>query len=211
MFMSSIKLIKGSCVDQNVDAIVNAANGYMMHGGGVARAILLKAGPKLNEACRNYDLPIKDGEVIVTPAFNIINAKLIIHAVGPDFRVTPDAFDKLTLAYYNSLIALKSNGYHSISFPLISSAIFAGNLKNAVSISTASCIDAYNRFISEYKYYDIEVLLCAYDDNEYKILNKETNSSLTIFTNTSPGLRLVATSLPKAFSLTLLINSFTTL
>ena len=69
--MSSFKIIKGSCVDQNVDAIVNAANKYMSHGGGVARAIALKSGPKeLNEACRKFDLPINDGENIVT---NIIS------------------------------------------------------------------------------------------------------------------------------------------
>ena len=74
--MSSIKLIQGSSIDQNVDAIVNAANKYMMHGGGVARAILLKAGEELNKACQKYDLPIKDGEVIVTPSFNIKNFKI---------------------------------------------------------------------------------------------------------------------------------------
>ena len=56
--MSKIELIQASCIDQEVDAIVNAANGYMMHGGGIARAILLKAGEELNKACQEYDLPI---------------------------------------------------------------------------------------------------------------------------------------------------------
>ena len=171
--MSTFNLIKGSCLEQNVDAIVNAANGYMMHGGGIARAILLKAGQELNNACRKHDLPIKDGEVIVTPAFNIKNAQIIIHAVGPDFNRTPKEFEKLFNAYYNSLIALKENNYHSISFPLISSGIFGGNLDNPVRESTKQCIKAYNKFINDYSDYDINVLLCAFSSSEYLDAQKE--------------------------------------
>jgi len=145
----------------------------MMHGGGIARAILLKAGLELNNACHEYDLPIPDGEVIVTPSFNIRNAKIIIHAVGPNFGVTPNAFDKLFLAYYNSLKILMDNNYHSISFPLISSSIFAGNLDNPVRVSTKECIRAYNKFLEDYPFYDIEVILCAYSSNEYEEALKE--------------------------------------
>ncbi len=171
--MSKIELINGSCIEQEVDAIVNAANGYMAHGGGIARAILLKAGSELNEACRKYDLPIDDGEVIVTPAFNIKNAKMIIHAVGPDFGRTPEAFDKLFNAYYNSLVALKDNGYHSISFPLISSSIFGGRLENPVRESTKQCIAAYKKFTSDFPEYDIDVKLCAYSAKEAEEASKE--------------------------------------
>ena len=166
--MSSFNIINGSCVNQNVDAIVNAANGYMSHGGGVAKAILLKAGLELNTACRKFRLPISDGECISTPAFNIKNAKVIIHAVGPDFGSTPDAFDKLKSAYYNSLIELKNYNLHSISFPLISASIFAGNLKNAVTITTKYCKEAYNDFLSNFKDYNIDVYLCCYDKKEYE-------------------------------------------
>ena len=170
--MSKIELINDSSVEQEVDAIVNAANGYMMHAGGVARAILLKAGEELNTACRKYDLPIQDGEVLVTPAFNIHNAKIIIHAVGPDFYRTPDAFDKLFDAYYNSLVALKESGYHSISFPLISSGIFGGTLENPVATSTTKCIEAYNKFRNDYPDYAVNVKLCTYSEYELKEAEK---------------------------------------
>ena len=166
--MSNFKIIKDSCVNQKVDAIVNAANGHMMHGGGVARAILMKAGPELNDACHKYKLPIRDGSVIVTPAFNITNAKIIIHAVGPDFGRTADAFGELCDAYYNSLIELKNNNYHTIAFPLISSGIFGGDLEDPVAISTKYCIKAYNKFVIDNYDYDIDVLLCAYSDDEYE-------------------------------------------
>ena len=178
--MSKFEIIKGSCVNQNVDAIVNAANGNMSHGAGVAKAILDKAGQtELNEACSKYDLPIKDGEVIVTPAFNIKNSKIIIHAVGPNFGVTPRAFKELFNAYYNSLIALKDHNYHTISFPLISSSIFGGALQNAVGESTKQCIRAYKKFIEDYSDYDIEVKLCAYNDNEYTEAMNEFNINIT--------------------------------
>ena len=173
--MSTIKLINDSCVNQKVDAIVNAANKYMQQDGGIAYAIKQKAGKELDVACSKYKLPIKDGEVIVTPSFNINNAKIIIHSVGPDFGVTPRAFLELYNAYYNSLIALKDYKYHSISFPLISASIFGGNLPNPVSESTKQCKKAYKKFIDNYPDYDIDVILCAYTSNEYNAALIEFN------------------------------------
>lgn len=181
--MSKIELINESCINQKVDAIVNAANGDMKHDGGVAWAILQKAGQELNVACHEYKLPIKDGEVIVTPAFNIKNAKVIIHAVGPNFWITPKAYKELFNAYFNSLIALKNNNYHSISFPLISSSIFAGKLKNPVGESTKQCIRAYKKFSEDYPNYEINVKLCAYGDNEYNQAKKEFEQRMS---NNSP-------------------------
>ena len=134
--MSNLKLINDSCVNQNVDAIVNAANKYLLAGGGICGAIFKKAGlATLTNACSEYARPLKDGEAVITPAFGITNAKYIIHAVGPDFNVTPKAFKELFEAYYNSLVVLKNNHLHSIAFPLISSGIFGGNLPNPVEES----------------------------------------------------------------------------
>ncbi len=174
--MSTIKLINGSCPDQEVDAIVNAANRNLWSGGGVCGAIFKKAGyTELTEACKKIKTPLKDGEVAITPAFNITNAKYIIHAVGPDFSVTPDAFLELYQAYYNSLVTLKENNLHSISFPLISSGIFGYGLDNPVEESTKQCIKAYNKFVEENKDYDINVLLCAYSEQEYLEAKKQIN------------------------------------
>lgn len=174
--MSTIKLIKGSCVDQNVDAIVNAANRNLLSGGGICGAIFKKAGYKeLSEACFKCNPPINDGEAVITPAFNINNTKYIIHAVGPNFSITPNAFKELYNAYYNSLILLKNNNLHSISFPLISAGIFGGNLDNPVKESTKQCLRAYNSFIEIYKDYDLDVMLCAYMDREYMDALEEFN------------------------------------
>lgn len=129
--MSNIKLIHGSCADQTADAVVNAANSGLWEGGGICGVIFTKCGPKeLAQECSNYQTPIKDGNAVITSACKMKNAKYIIHAVGPDFRQTPKAFLELFNTYYYSLVLLKDNNLHSISFPLISSGIFAGNLPN---------------------------------------------------------------------------------
>ncbi len=175
--MSSIVLINESSVDQEVDAIVNAANKYLLAGHGVCGAIFKKAGyEELTAACNQVNLPLKDGEAAITPAFNIENAQYIIHAVGPNFAFTPEAFQELFNAYYNSLNILRDNNLHSISFPLISSGIFGGNLPNPVGESTKQCLRAYSSFVKENPDYEIIVKLCAFTEKEMKLAEEVFNS-----------------------------------
>ena len=120
-----------------------------------------------------YKTPLNDGDAVITPAFNMKNAKAIIHAVGPNFAVTPTAFKELFNAYYNSLVVMMDNGHHSISFPLISSGIFGGSLSNPVAESTKQCCRAYKKFVRDYPNYDIDVRLCAYSAREMVEARKE--------------------------------------
>ena len=96
----------------------------------------------------------------------LMSTCFIIHAVGPDFSYTPTAFKELFDAYYNSLSVLKENGLHSISFPLISSGIFGGDLPDPAGESTKQCCRAYNKFTADYHDYEIEVKLCAFTQRE---------------------------------------------
>lgn len=170
--MSLLSVKMGSCVEQDVDVIVNAANRNLWSGGGVCGEIFRRAGyEELEEACDKINTPLNDGDAVITPAFNITNAKYIIHAVGPNFEYTPDAFYELFNAYYNSLVLMKENNLHSISFPLISSGIYGGDLENPVLESTRQCKKAYDRFIKEYPNYEVRVLLCAFTEYEYNIVN----------------------------------------
>lgn len=179
--MNSIFEIRNcSCVEQNVDVIVNAANRNLISGGGICGAIYKKAGySNLNEVCRKIKTPLKDGDAVLTPAFNIKNAKYIIHAVGPNFSYTPNAFNELFNAYYNSLLLVKDNNLHSIAFPLISAGIYGGHLENPAAVSTKQCIMAYNKFDENFPDYNIHVILCAYTKEEFdsaiKIKNNEKN------------------------------------
>lgn len=165
--MSNIILLNGSCADQIVDAVVNAANDGLWAGGGICGVIFKKAGmAALTAACKQYKTPLKDGSAVITPAFNMTNAKYIIHAVGPDFGRTPKAFKELFDAYHNSLQVLMDNDLHSISFPLISSGIFGGSLSDPVAESTKQCCRAYLKFIVDYPHYDVDVKLCAFSVKE---------------------------------------------
>lgn len=174
--MSKFELIKGSCADQTVDVVVNAANSGLWAGGGICGVIFEKAGMKaLTDACSKYKTPLKDGDAVITPAFNMKNAKAIVHAVGPNFGVTPTAFKELFNAYYNSLVVLMENGYHSISFPLISSGIFGGNLPDPAGESAKQCVRAYKKFVSDHPEYEIDVKLCAFTASEMSRAEKEVN------------------------------------
>ena len=62
---------------------------------------------------------------------------------------------------------------HSISFPLISSGIFGGNLENPVAESTKQCIRAYKKFVETYPDYEVDVKLCAFTDSEMSKAKKE--------------------------------------
>ncbi|MCR5606845.1 MAG: macro domain-containing protein [Treponema sp.] len=173
--MSNLKLIHGSCADQTADAVVNAANSRLLEGSGICGVIFSKCGSKeLTQECSKYQTPVKDGNAVITPAFNMKNAKYIIHAVGPDFRQTPKAFLELYNAYYNSLVLLKDNNLHSISFPLISAGIFGGTLPNPAEESAKQCSRAYKKFIQDFPNYDIDVQLCAFTSAEY-------NAAITVF------------------------------
>ena len=167
--MSTFVLIHASCADQEVDAVVNAANNCLRAGGGICGVIFRKAGvAQLREACSAYQIPLKDGDAVITPAFDMKNATHIIHAVGPNFFVTPTAFQELFDAYYNSLCVLMENGLRSISFPLISSGIFGLGLPNPPAESAKQCCLAYRKFIADYPDYDVHVTLCAFTEGEMR-------------------------------------------
>ena len=166
--MSSFKLIAGSCADQEADVIVNAANDGLKAGGGICGVIFSKAGvAELTAECNKHQTPLNDGDAVITSSCKMTNCKEIIHAVGPNFAVKPKAFKELFDAYYNSLKVLMDHGYHSISFPLISSGIFGGNLENPVAESVKQACRAYKKFIEDYPDYEVEVFLCAYGRDEH--------------------------------------------
>lgn len=180
--MSKITLVNGSCADQNVDAVVNAANNGLWAGGGICGVIFKKAGMSaLTSACNKYKTPLSDGSAVITPAFKMSNAKHIIHAVGPDFSRTPAAFKELYDAYYNSLYVLMDNGLHSISFPLISSGIFGGSLDNPVAESTKQCCRAYKKFTEDYPHYNIDVVLCAFSSQEMVEAKKMFDAMISVY------------------------------
>jgi O-acetyl-ADP-ribose deacetylase len=109
-----------------VDAIVNAANGHLAHGGGVAGILSRAAGPALQEesdriiAARG---PLPTGSAVVTTAGRL-PFKGVIHAVGPRYG-EGDEENKLFSALTAAWACARDKGWESVSFPAVSSGIFA--------------------------------------------------------------------------------------
>lgn len=117
----------GDLTEERVDAIVNAANEYLAHGGGVAGAISRRGGPVIQTESDRWVRehgPVPTGGVAVTSAGNL-PCKLVIHAVGPVWRGGTHGEDELLRsAVWSSLLAAHDRRLASIALPAISSGIF---------------------------------------------------------------------------------------
>ncbi len=118
-------LVIGDLLREPVDAIVNAANGHLAHGGGIAAVIARAAGPALDEEGRAWVAemgPVPTGEAVVTTAGKL-PFEGVIHAVGPRLGDGDEAA-KLTSAVGSALERAHEHGWRAVSFPAISSGIF---------------------------------------------------------------------------------------
>jgi O-acetyl-ADP-ribose deacetylase (regulator of RNase III) len=116
-----IRLVRGDITERNVDVIVNAANSYLRHGGGLAAAIVRKGGKIIQEESDKIGV-VPVGNAVITGS-GTLPCKVVIHAVGPKFGEGKED-QKLRSAMKNTLILAQANGFKSISIPAISSGIF---------------------------------------------------------------------------------------
>jgi O-acetyl-ADP-ribose deacetylase len=116
-----IRIIRGDLTESNVDAIVNAANSYLQHGGGVAGAIARKGGHIIQEESNGIGyVPV--GECAITTGGRL-KAKFVIHAVGPRWG-EGDEENKLKNAVRSTLTLASERGFETLSMPAISAGIF---------------------------------------------------------------------------------------
>ncbi len=117
----TIRIVQGDITESKVDAIVNAANSHLQHGGGVAGAIVRKGGQVIQEESNRIGF-VSVGRAAITSAGKLL-AKFVIHAVGPRMG-EGDEDNKLKNAVWNSLKLASGKALKSISIPAISSGIF---------------------------------------------------------------------------------------
>ena len=131
----SINIVLGDITEQDTDAIVNAANSYLRHGGGVAGAIARKGGKKITDESRRWveeNGPVPVGCVATTSGGNL-KAKFVIHAVGPRWGEGNED-EKLRNAVRNSLKKASELNCRSIALPAISTGIFGFPKRRGVEI-----------------------------------------------------------------------------
>ena len=118
---TEINIVRGDLTESSVDAIVNAANSHLRHGGGVAGAIVRKGGNVIQEESNKIGyVPV--GSCAITSAGKL-KAKYVIHAVGPRWG-EGDEENKLKNAVKNILNLSAEKGFKAISMPAVSAGIF---------------------------------------------------------------------------------------
>lgn len=122
----TFQVVRGNLLEEPVDAIVNAANGHLAHGGGVAGLIARAAGPALTEESERIVRergPLPAGSAVVTGAGKL-RFKGVIHAIGPR-QGDGDEEAKLRAALGEAFRRAEEAGWRSLAFPAVSSGIFA--------------------------------------------------------------------------------------
>lgn len=130
----NIVLQQGDIASQNdIDAVVNAANAQLSGGGGVDGALHRAAGPELKKASQPLG-PIKPGEAVVTPAFNLPN-NYVIHCLGPVYGRDKPSDKLLGNCYINALQLAEGEGVERIAFPAISTGAFGYPTVDAAKVA----------------------------------------------------------------------------
>jgi O-acetyl-ADP-ribose deacetylase (regulator of RNase III) len=160
-------LVDGDITSEKVDAIVNAANSHLQHGGGVAGAIVRKGGKVIQEESNRIGY-VKVGEVALTTAGNL-PAGYVIHAVGPRWG-EGDEDTKLEQAVENSLKLAENRKFNTVSLPAVSSGIFGFPKDRCAKI----ILKTIRNFLENHPDSSIrEVRICLFDENTQQAFLEE--------------------------------------
>ncbi|MET8412627.1 O-acetyl-ADP-ribose deacetylase [Streptomyces sp. NPDC005195] len=143
--MTAITLVRGDITGQSVDAIVNAANSSLLGGGGVDGAIHRRGGPAILADCRrlrasHYGKGLATGKAVATTAGDL-DARWVIHTVGPVFSDTEDRSHLLASCYRESLRVADELGARTVAFPAVSAGVYGWPMADAARVAVRTVRD----------------------------------------------------------------------
>ncbi|MEJ1199224.1 MULTISPECIES: O-acetyl-ADP-ribose deacetylase [unclassified Streptomyces] len=144
--MTTITLVQGDITRESADAIVNAANSSLLGGGGVDGAIHRRGGPEILAECRklragHLGKGLATGRAVATTA-GALDARWVIHTVGPVHSETEDRSELLASCYRESLRVADELGARTVAFPAISTGVYRWPMDDAARIAVTAVREA---------------------------------------------------------------------
>jgi O-acetyl-ADP-ribose deacetylase (regulator of RNase III) len=162
-----LRAVRGDITALAVDAIVNAANGSLLGGGGVDGVIHRAAGPELLAQCRTLG-GCATGDAKATPGFRL-PARWVIHTVGPVWQGgRAGEAELLASCYRRSVEVADELGARSLAFPAISTGVYGYPREQAADIAVATLTEVANAMATDVD----EVSLVAFDRETYALYER---------------------------------------
>ncbi len=139
---TTLSALRADLTLQEVDAVVNAANEYLAHGGGLAAAIVAAGGWEIQEESDRWVAehgPLSPGVAAVTDAGRM-PARMVIHVAGPRYRAGQDNEGLLRTAVRAALDAALERECRTLAMPAISAGIFGYPLGEAAAVIASACV-----------------------------------------------------------------------
>lgn len=154
--MEILTLVRGDITEQDVDAVVNAANSTLLGGSGVDGAIHRRGGPRILAECRElragrYGAGLPTGEAVATTAGRL-PARHVIHTVGPVWSASEDRSDLLASCYRQSLRVAASLGARTVAFPAISTGVYGWPMGDGARIAVRTVREAGGADFAEVRF-----------------------------------------------------------
>jgi len=163
---TTVRIVRGDITESDTDAIVNAANSYLKHGGGVAGAIVRKGGAVIQEESDHIGYVPVGGCAITTAGR--LKAKYVLHTVGPRWGEGNEE-EKLRNAVRNSLKLATEKAFTSLSMPAVSAGIFGFPKERCAHIITHEV----SSFIETTATTLREIIFCLMDNKIIELFTKE--------------------------------------
>ncbi|WCN04148.1 O-acetyl-ADP-ribose deacetylase [Streptomyces sp. M92] len=167
--MTTITLVQGDITRESADAIVNAANSSLLGGGGVDGAIHRRGGPAVLAECRrlrasHYGEGLPTGQAVATTAGDL-DARWVIHTVGPVHQASGSDPTLLASCYRESLRVADELGARTVAFPAISTGVYRWPLDDAARIA----VETVRRTPTAVE----EVRFVLFDDRAYEAFSRQ--------------------------------------